>query len=155
MTYSGSGHASSFSGGGESRTRVRRIRPQVPTSVVNCRLSPAHYTVDEVVHGPAPASWVGLGASANRTLAWVTPIPRPTSARPRRAAHPQVSAGVSITQPTEGQRSWKRLHRQVSWHLIVCSVVNEARAPRLATRDQPSPSKPVHPHRRLHYTANL
>jgi len=118
----------------------------MPTSVVNCILSPAHHTIDEAVHGPAPVSLVSSGTSADRTLALMTPKSRPTSARPGWAAHPQVSSGVSTRQPTKGLRNWKRPHRQVFWHLSVCSVVNEARAPRLATRDQPSPSKPVHPH---------
>ncbi len=108
-----------------------------------CR--PAAHTVDEAVRGPALVSWVSSRVSADCTLALMTPSLQPTSARPEWAGHPQVTSEVSTRQPTEGLHNWKRPHRQVFWHLSVCSVVNEARAPRLATRDQPSPSKPVHP----------
>jgi hypothetical protein len=109
-------------------------------------MSPVPHTIDEAVHGPTPVSLVSLEVSTDRTLALMTPRSRPTSTRSGWAGYPQVTSGCSPTrQPLEGLRNWKRPHRQVFWHLSVCSVVNEARAPRLATRDQPSPSKPVHP----------
>ena len=111
---------------------------------VPCR--PTHHTIDEAVRGPALVSWVSSRASADRILALMTPDIQPASTRPKWAGHPQVTSEVSTMQPTEGLRNWKRPRRQVFWHLSVCSVVNGARAPRLATRDQPSPSKPVHPH---------
>jgi len=124
---------------------LRRVSPwEVPGVNAPCRR--AHHTIDEAVRGPALVSWVSSRASADRTLALMTPNIQPTSTRPEWAGHPQVTGEVSTTQPTEGPHNWKRPRRQVFWHLSVCSVVNEARAPRLATRDQPSPSKPVHPH---------
>lgn len=102
---------------------------------VNAPCRPSHHTVDEAARGPALASWVSSRASADRILALMTPSIQPTSTRPERAGHPQVTSEVSTRPPKAWLRSWKRPHRQVFWHLSVCSVVNEARAPRLATRD--------------------
>jgi hypothetical protein len=57
-----------------------------------CR--PAHHTVDEAVHGPALVSLVSSRASADRTLALMTPSFQPTSTRPEWAGHPQVTGEV-------------------------------------------------------------
>jgi hypothetical protein len=66
---------------------------------------------------------------------------QPAGARPlaRGLAQP------SLMQRGGEPRSW------CSWHLFLLLRINEERAPRLAVRDQPSPSKPVIP-RHPYYT---
>ena len=68
---------------------------------------------------------------------------QPAGARPlaRGLAHP------SLMQRGGEPHSW------CSWHLFLLLWIYEDRAPRLAVRDQPSPSKPVIP-RRTYYTRN-
>ncbi len=118
-----------FDGDGGSRTRVRRVRPQTPTSLVVSQFSRSGRSqATEPV--PEPAD----GSLAARIGVWTTA--RRLNRRPHR------STGV---RPDRTSLRVTQRERVDARQLVVLPLFYEVGAPRLAVRDQPSPSKPFHP----------
>jgi hypothetical protein len=107
-----------FSGDGGSRTRVRKIRPQISTSLASLfwrhRLGPAgqgRYPTSRLVFRSARGGLSGIPT-------FVTLIARAVGRSSRSAGLPQEtelmsSAGV---RPRAGE-----LHKKCGWHLWVCA----------------------------------
>ena len=150
-----SSDASLVTGGdGGNRTRVREIRPRTSTSLVGrFRLVQA----------------VAADRATSKTSRWEPKLPLEHSYRRRSAARRYFDARPPVYRRETGADAiacaigfvprtglgcqWRSRDRGLRDRdpsvlfgtLDLCSVVNGARAPRLAVHSQPSPSKPVIP----------
>jgi len=138
-------------GDGGNRTRVRRIRPGTSTSLVGLCSLVRGVAADRATpelsrwEPKLPLEYSYRRRSAARRLFYARPLARRRETRADVTVC-TVSLSLGRIRLPLGQRQSRPAGRQVLLALwSVCSVVNGGRAPRLAIRDQPSPSKPVIP----------